>query len=149
MKKEIKTVNLKVDFDKAIGKIKAMHGVGQPPMTGLSNSLFKYLTRAGIPYSRLHDVGGWLGGNYPGVNADLFCESKSSPGYIMSIKIIQNEGPYAYTDFEMLSMPTEVEGEVDDTCQLLEWEDDPEQIAIFFWGEWIRMMETLECGGYC
>lgn len=24
--------------------------------------MFPYLTRAGIPYSRLHDVGGWLGG---------------------------------------------------------------------------------------
>ena len=94
-------------------------------------------------------VGGWLGGNYPGVNADLFCESKSSHGFIMSVKIIQNEGPYAYTDFEMLSMPTEVNGEVDDTCQMLEWEDDPEQIATFFWGEWRRMMETWECGGYC
>ena len=94
-------------------------------------------------------VGGWLGGNYPGVNSDLFCESKSSPGFIMSVKIIQNEGPYAYTDFEMLSMPTEVNGEVDDTCQMLEWEDDPEAIATFFWGEWQRVQETWECGGYC
>lgn len=94
-------------------------------------------------------VGGWLGGNYPGVNADLFCESKSNPGHIMSVKIIQNEGPYAYTDYEMLSMPTEVTGEVDDTCQMLEWNDDPEQIATFFWGEWQRMQETFECGGYC
>lgn len=93
-------------------------------------------------------VGGWLGGNYPGVNADLFCESKASPGYIMSVKIILNEGPYAYTDFEMLSMPTEVNGEVDDTCQMLEWEDDSERIATFFWGEWQRMQETWECGGY-
>ena len=31
-------------------------------MTGLSNSLFYYLKRAGIPFSRLHDVGGWMGG---------------------------------------------------------------------------------------
>lgn len=98
--------------------------------------------------SAISIVGGWLGGNYPGVNADLFCESKSSPGYIMSVKIILNEGPYAYTDYEMLSMPTEVNGEVDDTCQMLEWNDDPEQIATFFWGEWQRMHETCECGGY-
>jgi hypothetical protein len=98
--------------------------------------------------STISIVGGWLGGNYPGVNADLFCESKSSPGYIMSVKIILNEGPYAYTDYEMLSMPTEVNGEVDDTCQMLEWNDDPEQIATFFWGEWQRMQETCECGGY-
>jgi hypothetical protein len=93
-------------------------------------------------------VGGWLGGNYPGVNADLFCESKSDPGYIMSVKLIQNEGLYACPDFEMLCMPTEVDGEVDDTCLMLEWEDDPEQIATFLCGEWQRMQETCECGGY-
>ncbi|MBE6597405.1 MAG: hypothetical protein E7641_07025 [Ruminococcaceae bacterium] len=62
MKKEIKQVNISVNYEKITKKIKPMHGVGQPPMTGLSNSLFHYLTRAGIPYSRLHDVGGWLGG---------------------------------------------------------------------------------------
>ena len=50
-----------VDFSNIKGQFKAMHGVGQPPMTGLSNSLFHYLTRAGIPYSRLHDVGSWMG----------------------------------------------------------------------------------------
>ncbi len=55
--------NIKVDFSNITGKIRAMHGVGQPPLTGLSNSLFHYLTRAGIPYSRLHDVGGWMGQN--------------------------------------------------------------------------------------
>ena len=55
--------NIKVDFSNVTGKIRAMHGVGQPPLTGLSSSLFHYLTRAGIPYSRLHDVGGWMGQN--------------------------------------------------------------------------------------
>ena len=50
-----------VDFNNVTGTLKPMHGVGQPPMTGLSNSLFHYLKRAGIPYSRLHDVSGWMG----------------------------------------------------------------------------------------
>ncbi len=58
----MKRVNLSVDFEKVTGKWKPMHGVGQPPMTGLSGSLFHYMTEAGIPYSRLHDVGGWMGG---------------------------------------------------------------------------------------
>jgi hypothetical protein len=58
MKKVIKQVDVKVDFDKKYGKFKPMHGIGQPPMTGLSNSMFHYLKEAGIPYSRLHDVGG-------------------------------------------------------------------------------------------
>ena len=61
MKKVIKQVEIKVDFEKAKGKFKAMHGIGQPPMTGLSNSMFHYLKEAGIPYSRLHDVGGAYG----------------------------------------------------------------------------------------
>ena len=59
----IKRANLSVDFAKITGKIKPMHGVGQPPMTGASDALFYYLTRAGVPYSRLHDVSGWMGHN--------------------------------------------------------------------------------------
>lgn len=57
------THHLKVDFNKTVGTFKPMHGVGQPPLTGISNMFFPYLTRAGIPFSRLHDVGGWMGGN--------------------------------------------------------------------------------------
>ena len=58
----MKTATLTVDFDQVTGTWKPMHGVGQPPRTGVSSSLFHYMTRAGIPYSRLHDVGGWMGG---------------------------------------------------------------------------------------
>ncbi len=55
-------MNLKVDFSKIVGKIKPLHGVGQPPFAGSDFSMFKYLKDAGIPYSRLHDVGGVYGG---------------------------------------------------------------------------------------
>ena len=51
----------KIFFDetKIIGKIKPIHGVGQPPLLGADNfMMFPYLTDAGIPFSRLHDVGG-------------------------------------------------------------------------------------------
>ena len=58
----IKNVRVEVDFNKLASKIKPMHGIGQPPITGLSNRFFHYFKEAGIPYSRLHDVGGWLGG---------------------------------------------------------------------------------------
>lgn len=51
-----------VDFDKITGKIKPMHGVGQPPMIRLDFSMFEYLKEAKIPYSRLHDVAGPYGG---------------------------------------------------------------------------------------
>ena len=59
----MKELKLRVDFERTVGTYKPMHGVGQPPVTGLSNSLFYYLKRAGIPYSRLHDVSGWMGHN--------------------------------------------------------------------------------------
>ena len=55
-------MNIKIDFNSSGGKIKPMHGVGQPPFSGINFTMFKYLTEAGIPYSRLHDVGGAYGG---------------------------------------------------------------------------------------
>lgn len=64
MKKE-PTHELRFDFDKITGKIKPMHGVGQPPFdvcdTGIDDSMFHYLKEANIPYSRLHDTGGFFG----------------------------------------------------------------------------------------
>ncbi|MBQ8333033.1 MAG: hypothetical protein IJX93_04600 [Clostridia bacterium] len=53
---------ISVDFTKPIAKMKPMHGVGQPPFAGSSFKMFHYLTEAGIPFSRLHDVGGIFGG---------------------------------------------------------------------------------------
>ena len=54
---------IRVNLNNTIGKIKHMHGVGQPPLVGHDTSNFKYMKDAGIPYSRLHDVGGPYGGN--------------------------------------------------------------------------------------
>lgn len=54
---------IKIDTSTAVNRIKPMHGGGQPPMTSTANDVFfHYLTEAGIPYSRLHDVGGVFGG---------------------------------------------------------------------------------------
>ena len=51
-----------VSENEIIGKIKPMHAGGQPPVTSnASDVFFHYLTEAGIPYSRLHDVGGAFG----------------------------------------------------------------------------------------
>ena len=56
--------NLKIDLNKKIGKIKPMHAGGQPPIGGKDmTEFFHYMTEAGIPYSRLHDVGGAFGSN--------------------------------------------------------------------------------------
>ena len=60
-------MQLHFDFEKKIGKIKPMHGVGQPPLgvgdDGIDDSLFHYLTEANIPYSRLHDTYGHFAAN--------------------------------------------------------------------------------------
>ena len=88
-------------------------------------------------------VGGWMDGFAP-KEADLFCQSKSSPTYCMCVKIIVNEGPYAYCDFETLNMPYDEEtGEVDDNCFALEWRDDPAKVAEFFMIEWEQLMDSL------
>lgn len=58
-------MNIRVDFDKALGRIKPMHAVGQPPTVSGApkDTYFHYLTEAHIPFSRLHDVGGGYGMN--------------------------------------------------------------------------------------
>lgn len=84
-------------------------------------------------------VGGWESGFSADYN-DLLCISKSNPEYAMCIKIVENEGPYAYADFEILDMPYNREtNEVDDTCVALEFEDNPEETAAFFMMEWERI----------
>ena len=55
---------LRVDFSSVVGPVKPVNGVGQPPIQSLDGTnLFHYLREAGIPYSRLHDVGGVFGKN--------------------------------------------------------------------------------------
>ncbi|MBQ3864328.1 MAG: hypothetical protein II781_00590 [Clostridia bacterium] len=56
-------MRIRADFTKTVGKIKPMHGIGQPPILGLQDTLFHYIGEAGFPYSRLHDVGGMFGGS--------------------------------------------------------------------------------------
>lgn len=86
-------------------------------------------------------IGGWMNGFAPS-EADLFCQSKSNPTYAMCIKIVVNEGPYAYCDFETLNMPMDDREEVEDTCIALEWKDDPAKVAEFYMIEWERLMDT-------
>ena len=91
------------------------------------------------PYSI---VAGWQKFETVGDYSDLFCVSKSDPEYAMYIKIIVNEGPYLYEDFEMMDMPLDKNGEVDDTCVPLEWDDLPELVADFYFVEWERIMKA-------
>ena len=76
--------------------------------------------------------------------SDLFCCSKSEPEYVLCIKIAKNEGPYAYTDFDIMNMPTDKFGNVDDTCIPLEWDDSSDAAAAFFLCEWERIMNEYK-----
>lgn len=88
-------------------------------------------------------TGGWQKMFTKDDYSDLFCCSKAQPEYVMCVKIIKNEGPYAYADFDSLDMPYDPEtGDVDDTCIPLEWDDNPKCAAEFFSHEWERLMDT-------
>lgn len=53
---------IKLNLSEALGAMKPMHAGGQPPVISTcKDTYFHYLTEAGIPYSRLHDVGGAFG----------------------------------------------------------------------------------------
>ncbi len=88
-------------------------------------------------------IGGWMEG-FSDSYDDLLCISKSEPKYAMCVKIAINEGPYAYTDFEIMNMPYDSEGNVDDTCIALQWDDDAEELAAWLLTEWERI--TKEYG---
>lgn len=77
--------NIKVDFNRIKGVMKPMHGVGQPPFVETNFSMLKYLKDAGIPYSRLHDVGGLFGGNLwvdiPNIFRDFDADENNPESY--------------------------------------------------------------------
>ena len=78
-------MRIKIDFNENVGTIKPMHGVGQPPFAGTNFKMFHYLTEAGIPYSRLHDVGGAYGGfrwvDIPNIFRDFDKDPTDSASY--------------------------------------------------------------------
>ena len=92
---------VKVDFGKAVGPVKRVNGVGQPPMIGALADwpMMHYLKEAGIPYSRLHDVGGWLGG---GLYVDI-------PNLFPNFDADENDPKsyrFAYTDSLLKALDT-------------------------------------------
>ena len=58
-----RAVEIEVRPDGPTRQVKPVNGVGQPPMIGAPRSfpMMHYLKDAGIPFSRLHDVGGAYG----------------------------------------------------------------------------------------
>ena len=81
------TYHVAVEPDVAIGVVKPVNGVGQPPMVGAMKnwSMMHYLKEAGIPYSRLHDVGGRLGGglfvDIPNIFPDFDADENDPKNY--------------------------------------------------------------------
>ena len=58
-------VTVVVDPGAVSGPVKPVNGVGQPPLIGAAGDwwMIRYLAEAGVPFSRLHDVGGAYGRN--------------------------------------------------------------------------------------
>ena len=84
-------------------------------------------------------IGGWLDGFDP-ADADIFIMSKSSPGYSLCVKIAVNNGPYAYTDYDLMDMPYDDEADTaEDTEVFLESETDLNSLASWLLCEWERI----------
>lgn len=83
-------------------------------------------------------IGGWMKG-FSEAYDDVLCISKSNPSYAMCVKIAINEGPYDYTDFEIMNMPIDKNSEVDNTCIALNYDEDVVGLAQFFAVEWERI----------
>lgn len=69
---------VQIDIKQSIGRMKPVHGVGQPPHYGLTFPYFHYLKEAGIPYSRLHDMGSYHGGRLVDIHC-VFPNSDADP----------------------------------------------------------------------
>ena len=77
---------IKIDPKQTVKRIKPMHGGGQPPVNAQATDIhFHYLTEAGIPYSRLHDVGGAFGGckfvDVPNIFRDFNADADDPASY--------------------------------------------------------------------
>lgn len=104
------------------------------------NSIFWFLPTGGAPFTI---IAGWqkmFSAQDLFNNSDLFCCSKSCPEYAMCIKVVDNKQNAVYLDFDSVNMPLDKNGNVDNTCVPLEWDDVPEIVAEFFLHEWERIM---------
>ena len=77
---------VRLAFGKPGGPVKPVNGVGQGPLLGYDNySMFKLLKEAGVPYARLHDVGGAFGKNLfvdiPNVFRDFDADETKAENY--------------------------------------------------------------------
>ena len=91
---------VKLDLSKSEKAIKPMHAGGQPPVISTArDTYFHYLTEAGIPYSRLHDVGGAFSSNLyvdiPNIFRDFDADENDPASY-----------DFAFTDWLAKILPS-------------------------------------------
>ncbi len=77
---------MNINFSKTVGNIKPMHAVNNAPILGaMGDSMFHYVGEAGIPFSRLHDTGGTLGGgrfvDIPNIFRDFSADENDPSSY--------------------------------------------------------------------
>ena len=91
----VNAAEVMVDFDKDIGPVKPVNGVGQPPMMGGPANfwMMHYLGEAGIPFSRLHDVHGAHYVDIPKVFPDFSADETDPANY-----------DFAFTDKLLLAL---------------------------------------------
>lgn len=79
------STEIRINPSRPLGRVKAMHAVGQPPFPHMDPGYLHYLTEAHIPYARLHDVGGLFGGNMyvdiPNVFRDFSADETDPASY--------------------------------------------------------------------
>ena len=95
-------MKLTIDPARTLGPVKPVNGVGQPPITSMSDyPMFHYLKEAGIPFSRLHDVGGMFGRgifvDIPNLFRDFDADENDPANYdfaftdILLAKLVEND----------------------------------------------------------
>jgi len=91
----VNAAEVMVDFDRDIGPVKPVNGVGQPPMMGGPSNfwMMHYLGEAGIPFSRLHDVHGAHYVDIPKVFPDFSADETDPANY-----------DFAFTDKLLLAL---------------------------------------------
>ena len=89
-------VSIQADFNQFVGKIKPLHGGGQLTISSKGYNDFHLFTDIGVPYSRLHDVGGDFGaGKYVDVpnifrNFDADENDPESYDFVFTDRLIED-----------------------------------------------------------
>ena len=100
-------MKLTLDTEKVVGTIRPLHGLCNAPIVSNGDSLMHYLKEAGIPYSRLHDMGGGFGGylyvDVPNILRDENADPEDENSYDFAftdhlLKILIDYGWNLFTD---------------------------------------------------